>query len=154
MCKCTSVISLNEEGKKIVKTLQIFFFIYLFLIIGHLIFQLWNFALLGLFLMLFLLITFLQCYYLSAGILIVTTIYQIFESLVFLGLRIQNTFAKINDDFIIKGTSVPVSILMVICIIFYFFLIYYSFQAYKEFKAISKGAGPGYCNYKYFYFFS
>jgi hypothetical protein len=90
----------------------------------------------------------MQCYYLTAGFLLFFVIFNIFNTLVFIGLRIQNKVTGLKDYYIVHNTFTAVVVVQSLALIFYFFLSYYGFQAYKEFKAIHTNGG-GYCKMLY-----
>ncbi len=149
MCQCNPVIQLNSEGLRLSKILKILFFIYLILIIGKCVLGDFKGALTGIILCVFLIITFLSCYYLFASYCIFFAIFNLFFSMVFIALRLQNKMAGLKDKYLTQGLYAAAMILEFVCLVYYFFLIYYCFQSYKEFKAISVNGG-GYCNHSFY----
>lgn len=144
MCQCDPVIRLTPEAKRLVCILKTLFFIYVMLIFLEIVFGNYNEAFSGIMIVLLLLMTFMQCYFLMAGYLIFLAAFSAFYALIFIGQRAQNKIAGLPDRFLIHGFYIAVLVLECLMFIYYIILIYYSFQAYKEFKACLLGVGGGY----------
>lgn len=147
-CQCEPMVALNAEGHRLVKILKILFFCYLALIVAKIVIGDFNGALSNVISMIILLLAFLQCNYLICGFLIFFSCFNLFYSLVFIGLRIQNNTAGIPDRFTSSGLYISGIIIAVVSIGFYITLIYYAFKSYKEFKALLFNSG-GYSIYIY-----
>jgi len=139
---CQPIILLNQEGLRLTKILKIFFFIYLFILVGKIILKDYNGAFTDLICILILMTTFLCCHFILSAFLIFMVIYSLFFSLVFLGLRIQNRVAGLKDVYLKDDLSYySIIVIQGLTLIFYSCLIYYSFQSYKEYKAIFMNGG-------------
>ena len=139
---CQPIIHLNQEGHRLTKIMKILFFIYLFIIVGKIILKDYKGALTDFLCILILLTTFMCCHFILAAFLIFMVILSLFYSIIFLGLRVQNKLANLNDVYLKDDVSyVSVIVIQGLSLIFYIFLIYYSFQSYKEYKAILVNGG-------------
>ena len=138
MClNCKPVINLTEKAKKYRKYLFILFFVEIVIMILKIIFQIFSVDFSILIELLILSLTIIICHYIFCAFLIFLTFFDLFSTVYFLGLRMQNKFLNIDDEIINKHKmSIVVQIIyLFFCII----LIIFAFFAYREFKAISYG---------------
>lgn len=144
MCQCEPIIRLTPEGERLNKILKVLFFVYLILIILKGVSGDFSGLFSDILVLLLLLITFLQCNYFFAGLLIFFLLFDVIHCLMFIGLRIQNKVVGLKDKYLELGFYTFALVVQCISLVFYIVLIVFSFKSYKEFKAISKGFG-GYC---------
>jgi hypothetical protein len=141
-CDCKRIVVLSTEGEYYTKCLKILFFIYIFVIIGKIIAQDYDSIISNIICIFLLIITFIQANFLFAGILIFFVCSNLFYTLIFLGLRIQNRSESIIDKFSgDNGLYWYAVIFSILSVIFFLCLIYYSFKAYKEYKYCYKNYG-------------
>ncbi len=140
MCNCNPVIPLSEKAMSINKCLKILFFFFLIVVVLQLVFQNFNNAFSSIITVIVFVLAFIMCHYLIAGFLIFMIMFDIYFSLTFIGLRIQNKVADLPDPFITsKGMFIAILTIESAIILFLIFTIYHVFQAFKEFKAIHLG---------------
>jgi hypothetical protein len=147
MCQCEPVITLSPKARSLIKCLQILFFVYFLVLLSQLIFLNFNGAMSSVITMLVLVMTFLMCHFLLAGFVIFLVFFNLFYSLIFIGLRIQNKIAGLHDKYFKNELYIALIIIESLSIVFFIILIYYAFQAYREFKALYFSGG-GYSNIK------
>ncbi len=141
-CDCRRIVVLSSDGEYYTKCLKILFFIYIFVLIGKIIAQDFDSIISNLICIFLLIITFLQANFIFAGILIFFICANLFYSLIFLGLRIQNRSSSIVDKFTgSEGLYWYAVIFSILSVIFFVVMIYYTFQAYKEYKYCYKNYG-------------
>jgi hypothetical protein len=142
MCRCDPIIKLTPQGERLKKILTILFFIYFLVIIGRIIIRDYNSIISDFITIIILMMTMFMCHYMIAGFLIWKVLFDLFYTLVFLGLRIQNKVTpSLSDPYEYINMYYPAVAISSLTCVFYCFLIYYAFQAYKEFKAIFYGYG-------------
>ena len=136
---CQKVISLSPEGEKINKILMALFFIDIILIIVKIIFR-WYDSLFSMIISLVLLLsTFLICHYLLAMFVVFFALFDVFYSIVFLSLRLQNWIAKLEDKYLSYGFYKVTVDIEFVYLVYNCVLIFFSFKAYREFKASAMG---------------
>jgi hypothetical protein len=137
---CKSVIPLTDECKRINNILKILFICNTVIVITKLILGDIKSLYSNLIVLLLFFSTFQICHFLLAGYLIFFMLFNLFYSIIFIGLRFQNKLSgvtELSDNNTLKAFIV----LEVLSSIIYVVSIIYSFKAYKEFKAISLNGG-------------
>ena len=138
MClNCKPVIPLTEKAKNYRKYLVILFFVDIVIMILKIIFQIFSVDFSILIELLILSLTIIICHYIFCAFLIFLTFFDLFSTIYFLSLRMQNKFLKLEDEIINKHEMAI--IVQIIYFIFCIILIIFTFFAYREFKAISYG---------------
>lgn len=137
---CQPIIALTNECRKINNVLKILFMLNTLIVITKLILGDTKSLFSNLIVLVLFFATFQMCHYILAGYLIFFMLFNLFYSVIFIGLRFQNKLADVTEV-IQPNLLKALTILEIISSIIYILSIIYSFKAYREFKAISLNGG-------------
>ena len=134
---CEPKFNMSEEASKQARTLKILFFLYITLsLVRMIVLRDFSSFLNDMITSILLLFTSICANFLLASIVIILLLFNILNTLLFLGLRIQNKTLNIPDPFGRPTLFNFIIFYTIFLVIFYIICVIYTFYAYREFKCL------------------
>ena len=134
-----SNIILTPLGEKYKKSLLVFLFIDVALLIVRIVFGQMGSIFNSIIEIVLLFIAYFYVSYICCAFLVFFAGFDVIKILIFLGQRIQNVVMGLSDIYTKSSFYKAIVYIQIIYLIFYGLLIYFSFVSYREFKACEKG---------------